>query len=103
MYRAVRFAPDVIDLVHNGSQLTVVPDELIHELKTWAGDIYDVPTLEPDFKPGDRVQITDGPFRGVPATILQARHDRDRVAVLLSVLECGAQMFVSRSQLTPQS
>ena len=45
------------------------------------------------------MEVIDGPMRGLEAVILHDRSDRDRVAVLLSILECGAQMMISRSQL----
>jgi len=99
LYRAVRYAPEVIEIVSFGEQPTLVRDALIEELKGWAGEAVDVITLQPGLQPGDRVEITDGPMRGLPAVILHERNDRDRVAVLLSILECGAQMMISRSQL----
>jgi transcription antitermination factor NusG len=49
--------------------------------------------------PGDRVEITDGPMQGLQAVILHETNDSDRVAVLLSILECGARLMISRSQL----
>lgn len=100
-YRAVRFAPDVLDLVHIGDKPAVVPERLITELRAWAGDTLDMSALRLDMRPGDAVQIVDGPLRGLPATILRASDDQDRVAVLLSLLQEGAQMIVSRSQLRP--
>jgi transcriptional antiterminator RfaH len=98
-YRAVRYAPDVIDVVSFGEQPAVVEDTIIDELKGWAGEGVDVITIQPGFKPGERVEVIDGPMRGLEAVILHDRSDRDRVAVLLSILECGAQMMISRSQL----
>jgi transcription antitermination factor NusG len=45
------------------------------------------------------VEITDGPMQGLQAVILHETNDRERVAVLLSILECGAKMMINRSQL----
>jgi transcriptional antiterminator RfaH len=98
-YRAVRYAPEVVEVVSFGERPTLVRDTMIEELKSWAGEAVDVITLRPDLQPGDMVEITDGPMRGLQAVILHERNDRDRVAVLLSILECGAQMMISRSQL----
>jgi len=102
-YRAVRYAPDVIDVVSFGDSPTIVNDAVIAELKGWAGQELDVITIQPGFQPGDLVEITDGPMRGLQAVILHDRSDRDRVTVLLSILECGAQMMISRSQLARAS
>ena len=98
-YRAVRYSPDVLAVVSTGGRPAIVSDQLIDELKSWAGEAVDLITLQPDLSPGDRVEITDGPMRGLPAVILHIKNDSDRVAVLLSLLECGAQMIISRSQL----
>ncbi len=98
-YRAVRYAPEVIDVVTFGGGPAVVEDALIEELRSWAGEGVDVITLQPSLRPGDRVEITDGPMRGLQAVILHGRDDRGRVTVLLSILECRAQMMISRTQL----
>jgi len=100
-YRAVRYAPEVIDVVSFGGKPAVVEDVLIEELRSWAGEAVDVITLQPSLRPGDRVEITDGPMRGLQAVILRGRDDRERVTVLLSILECRAQMMISRTQLAP--
>jgi transcriptional antiterminator RfaH len=99
-YRAVRYAPEVLEIVSFGERPALVPDTMIDELKSWAGDTFDQISVQPDLHPGDMVEITDGPMRGLHAVILRERNDRDRVAVLLSILECGAQVKISRSQLT---
>jgi transcriptional antiterminator RfaH len=98
-YRPVRYAPEMIDVVSFGGRPAVVTDAMIGELKSWAGETGDLITIQPDFRPGDRVEITDGPMRGMPAIILHNNSDQDRVAVLLSILECGAQLNISRTQL----
>jgi transcriptional antiterminator RfaH len=98
-YRAIRYAPDVLEIVSTGSRPAIVADSLIKELKCWAGEALDLITLQPDLGPGDRVEITDGPLRGFPAVILHAKNDSDRVAILLSLLASDAKMTISRSQL----
>lgn len=99
-YRAVRFAPDVIDLVHVGETPATVPEGLIHELRSWAGDVMDATASSSgNLRPGDDVEIIEGPLQGMHATILRASDDRDRVAILLSILQCGAQMTLSRQHI----
>ena len=98
-YRAVRYAPDVIEVVRFGEHPAVVDDGIIEALKNWAGDALDVITIQPDLRPGDLVEITDGPMRGLQAVILNSKNDCERVTVLLSILECGARMMIDRSQL----
>lgn len=98
-YRAVRYAPDVIDVVKFGDRPAIVGESMIDELKSWAGEAIDLITLKPLLGPGDLVEITDGPMQGLQAVILSQRNNRDRVAVLLSMLKYGAQMIISRTQL----
>jgi len=98
-YRAVRYAPEVIDIVHSGGAPTVVMEGLIHDLKLWAGKAFDVVTLQPSLKPGDEVVITSGIMSGLRAILLKEMSDGDRVEVLLSVLNCGARMVVDRPNL----
>lgn len=98
-YRAVRYAPDVIDVVHLGAAPTIVPDQLIADLKNWAGDELDVVSLQRKFSPGDLVDIADGPLMGLRAVVQHELSDSQRVAVLLAFLDCGARTVVDRSQL----
>lgn len=98
-YRAVRYAPDVIDIVHFGSAPTVVPDRLIADLRNWAGDALDVSTLRSPLHTGDVVIIGEGPLMGMHAVVQHEMSDSDRVAVLLSFLDCGARTIMARSQL----
>lgn len=98
-YRAVRYAPDVLSVVTSGESPAVVGDTTIAELKGWAGDTVDVITLQPGLRPGDMIEITAGPMQGLQGVLVHERSDRDRVAVLLSMLEYGAHTLISRSQL----
>ena len=98
-FRAVRHAPDVLEVVRFGQQPVPVSDAIITELKAWAGAEHDIITIERGFSVGDVVTIKSGPMRGLQAVISQARNDRDRVAVLLSTLELNAQVLISRSML----
>lgn len=98
-YRAVRYTPEVIDIVKFGDGPAIVPESIIEELKSWAGEAVELITLQPLLQPGESVEITDGPMQGLRATVLSERNDGERVAVLLSMLKFGAQMIINRSQL----
>jgi transcriptional antiterminator RfaH len=97
-YRAVRYARDVVNLVSLGDQPTVVADDLIHDLKSWASEDYLV-AATPSLSSGDHVHISDGPMQGLQAVILEARNDSERVSVLLSILGCEARLSIDRCQL----
>jgi transcriptional antiterminator RfaH len=98
VYRVVRYAPDVVDLVHIGDKPAVVSDVIIETVRKWAGSEVDVITLASEFQPGDSVEIADGPLRGLSAVVLRVAEDRDRVAILLSMLH-NAHLTISRTQL----
>lgn len=98
-YRAARFAPDVIDVVSFGGEPAVVGNNLIEELKGWAGDVIELGSAQHDLQTGEQVEITDGPMRGLSAIVLHHRSDQDRVALLLTTLEYSARLVLSRSQV----
>jgi transcriptional antiterminator RfaH len=99
LYRAVRYAPDILDVVSNGSGPTVVPDALLQNLQSWAGSGVDIITLQPALRVGDQVEITTGPFQGFSGTILMESEERARVTLLLTFLQNGAHLSVDRSDL----
>jgi transcriptional antiterminator RfaH len=98
-YRAVQYAPPVADLVRFGRRPAVVDPAVIAELKTWADPCVDVQALGPRFQPGEAVELNDGPLRGIQAVFLQDLADGERVAILLSTLQCQARLIVNRSEL----
>jgi len=97
-YRAVRYARDVIDLVSFGAQPAQVDDQLIAQIKNWSATT-DLPNQATSFAEGEQVEITFGPMQGLHAVILDAHNDRERVAVLLSILGCEARVTIDRSLL----
>lgn len=100
-YRAVRYAPEALDIVRFGGSPAVVEDALIQDLKQWAGESYEAGVARPALSIGEGVEITTGPLRGLTAVILHANDDQDRVAILLSLLKEGAKLTISREWLKP--
>lgn len=98
-YRAVRYAPDVIDIVQSGQVPTVVQDRILADLKSWAGDVFNLDTRPAPLRAGDVVVIGDGPLMGLRAIVQHNLSESDRVAVLLAFLDCGARTVVPRDQL----
>jgi transcriptional antiterminator RfaH len=99
LYRAVRYAPDVIDIVHAGNAAVAVPDSMIERLKNWAGNEIDIIAVRPGIKLGDLVEITEGPLQGLSGVVLENCEDQERVTLLLSFLQCGAQLKMRRSDV----
>jgi transcriptional antiterminator RfaH len=99
LYRAVRYAPEILDIVSSGNAPTVVPEVLIENLQSWAGNEVDIFTLQPTFRVGDQVEVTGGPLQGFSGTILKEVEERARVIILLSFLHNGAHLSVDRRDL----
>jgi transcriptional antiterminator RfaH len=100
-FRAVRYAPESLGIVNVGGEPAIVADSLIAELRQWAGNTLDQCAVRPSLCSGDAVEITEGPLRGFSAVILRADDDRDRVAILLSLLNSGATTTIRRDWLAP--
>jgi transcriptional antiterminator RfaH len=98
-FRSVSYAADVTGVVSRGRQPATVSDELIAELRNWAGAELDLISADEDFRVGEQVQVVAGPMQGLRAVILHARDDQQRVAVLLSLLESPVRMFIERTNI----
>jgi transcriptional antiterminator RfaH len=98
-FRAVRYAPEVLSVVSAGNAPAIVADSLIEELKQWASATGGVITLRPTLQIGDQVEVISGPMQGLSGIILGDCSERARVTVLLSILQCGAQLNVERSEV----
>lgn len=99
LFRAVRYAPEVIEIVSTGSIPTPVSVELIEGLKSWAGNEIDMLVLQPAPRVGNHVEITNGPLRGLSGTILKASSESVRVTLLLSFLQNEVQLNVDRTDV----
>lgn len=97
-YRAVRYTRDVLDVVSFGNEAIPVSDQLVSEIRSWVED-HARGNCTPAFAPGDRVEITFGPMQGLHAVILNAHDDRERVAVLLTMLGNETRVTIDRDCL----
>jgi len=96
--------PGAIRIVNVGGEPVPIPDYLINILRQHletinAGDA----NIAQEFQPGDLVTIQGGPFAGYEGIFNVRLPGRDRVEVLLSMLE-GSQLRVELSieQIAPQ-
>jgi len=101
-YRAVRYGQDVIGIVSNGDQPTIVSDATIQKLKSGAGEGNGILVLEPDsIASGDTVKITDGPMQGLEAIFLEETSQGERVTILLNLMNAETRAQIDRSQIKP--
>jgi len=81
----IRSTLGVSGLVRFGDLPAQVPDRLLQALRSRDDDSGIQQFETPDFKPGDRVRIAEGPMAGYEG-IFQARSSKERVVVLLDVV-----------------
>lgn len=96
----LRWVPGLNRLVAFGDQPIPVPEEIIEyildnleALQAQGG----LPTH--NFKPGDTVRITSGPFEGMEAIFDQGTTSAERVQVLLEILGRASRMEIDPDQL----
>jgi transcriptional antiterminator RfaH len=96
--RLVKYASGVIKIVSFGGKPAIVEDAIITAITDHAED--NVITVgPPSLKQGDRVEIQDGPLRGLQGVFEREMSDKDRVVILLETLAKGARVEVTRDQL----
>ncbi len=98
-YRAVKYAKDVLDIVSFGDKPTAVRESIIDDIKNWAGEELDLIAIEPKPKPGDLVEITEGPFMGLKAIFLEDLDKKERVSLLLSMMDSEAKVTIEPEKI----
>jgi transcriptional antiterminator RfaH len=83
--RAVRNAQSVLNVVEFGGSLCKVPDEVIEAIRTEMDGLI-IKEISSPLQPGDVVEITDGPMRGLAGIVHSMSKGEDRVRVLLDFL-----------------
>ncbi len=100
--RRVQYAAGVTGVVRFSGKPAVVPEETIANLRSAMSDGEIKVFVEP-FKAGDRVEVVEGPFRGLEAVITQVLPARERVRVLLEFLGRETAAEISYAQLAKPS
>ena len=96
----IRSTIGVANLVRFGQVPARVPDSLIESLKTREDEsgLFVIP--EPEFGKGDKVRIAEGPFEGYEA-MFQSKNSRDRVSLLIKVIEKFVNIEVDQKLIEP--
>lgn len=100
--RRIQYASGVTGVVRFGGRPAVVPDETIAGLRAAMSDGETRVFVEP-FRPGDRAEVVEGPFRGLEAVIVQVLPARERVRVLLEFLGRETTAEIAYTQLAKPS
>jgi transcriptional antiterminator RfaH len=85
LHRRVRGTPGVTGFVQFGDRLGLLSDSIITDIRmhTGPGEIVEV---TPSLEPGERVEITRGPFQGFAALVSRIISARDRVEILIDLM-----------------
>jgi transcriptional antiterminator RfaH len=84
--------------VRTGQELSFIDDGFITSLK--AREIEGAVVRPPSsFRVGQKVQISDGPFDGIVATIIEM-DEKDRLVVLLELMSRGVKVKLRSEQVT---
>jgi transcriptional antiterminator RfaH len=98
----VRSTFGVVHLVRFGGEIRPVPEAVIEQLRSAArGNPGDPPRRTPLFMPGERVCVTDGPFRGLAAVFQEPSGER-RALILLDLLGRANRLHIGIDSLIPE-
>ncbi len=96
--RLVKFANGVTNIVSFGGKPAIVDEAIITAIHEHSEE--DVVVIQPPtLKPGDVVEIQEGPLRGLQGVFEREMSDHERVVILLQTLAGGARMEVTLDQL----
>jgi len=98
--RLVKYANGVANIVSFGGNPSAVEAVIIETIRAHAE--MDVITIQPVvLKPGNIVEIQEGPLRGLQGIFEREMSDSERVVILLDTLAKGARVQVSRESVSP--
>jgi len=82
----VRSTKGVLNMVRFGTELAVVPDSVIHAIKTSMEEDTGLVKIKPvPIKAGDKVRIFDGPMAGING-VVQETNCNNRALILMELL-----------------
>ena len=82
----VRSTQGVISMVRFGTELAVIPEQIINAIKQRANPETGLIKIEPiQIKPGDKVRVFDGPLSGLTGIVQEENSDR-RTIILMELL-----------------
>jgi transcription antitermination factor NusG len=99
--RAVRHSQNVLRIVGFGEGISPVPDEVIQAIQEeMEGQV--VKEIQVGVKPGDEVELTDGPMRGLRGIVNSVLTGEQRVKILLEFLGRESLVEVRTTQILTQ-
>ena len=96
----VRYAHGVCKVVSFGGRYTVLPDQVVEDLRGVLGTD-DIRVMATEFKPGDEVQLARGSLVGLSAVVTQVLPGKERVRVLMDFLGRVTEFEVGLGDIAP--
>jgi transcriptional antiterminator RfaH len=94
-YRTIKYTRGVKEIVHFGDRIIPVQEEVIHYIRARLKN--GVADLEPPkISRGEKVTITDGPFKGLTGIFERELKPKERVSILLEGLTYYAKIVLPR-------
>ena len=100
LHRTVRHGRGISGFVQFGSRFGLLPDRLIEELKARVGKD-ELVEISQQFTPGQNVEISQGPFRGLGAVVTRYIAAKDRVEMLLEWMGRSLRVEADAINLAP--
>jgi transcriptional antiterminator RfaH len=102
-FRAVRYTPGVAKVLSSAvGELIEVNDRIISALRQHSVDGY-IQISSSTFSPGEELEITEGPFRGLRVLFQQELKAGERVVVLLQLLSSQVRVELPRTYVRKTS
>ena len=89
------------NLIRFGERPSTVPNQFIANLyETEVEGAVAIPPARDSYQPGEKVQMREGPFDGLIATVLSA-NDCERIMVMMDLLNQSVRVSVSIKEVVP--
>jgi transcription antitermination factor NusG len=99
-YHIVKYTRGIRRVVGNREGPIPIPDQVIQELKSReVGGLIELEKhgLEP--KVGDKIEVAEGPLKGIKGIFLKEISDKERVMILLSYVSYQGQLLIEKKKL----
>jgi transcriptional antiterminator RfaH len=93
-YAEVLMTNGITRFIYFSSQIASIPEQQIHDLKLLLATDADLELINYDIKPGERVLIKAGPFKGVIAELVSVQNKQ---RIILRLQEMGYSININTS------
>lgn len=99
----LRSLPGMRKIVEFGGQPAVIPDEVVHDMRGRSDPYRDKILRKSEwlFKPGQHVEVVDGPFAGFEAVYQRSFNGGQRVQILLDMMGSWTRMQLGVDRIKP--